>query len=100
MSKKRKRVPSLISSKQECYVCKKLWNLHMHHIFYGAGRRSLSDQYGCWVYLCAYHHNMSDEGVHFNKERDLRLKRECQEEWEKQYGSREDFIRVFGKSYL
>lgn len=42
---------------------------------------------------------MSSEGVHFDKELDIRLKQECQKEFEK-YGSREEFRRIFGKSYL
>lgn len=43
---------------------------------------------------------MSDQGVHFNKELDMELKELAQKEWQKQNGTIEDFIRVFGKSYL
>lgn len=43
---------------------------------------------------------MSDKGIHFNKEVDLQLKRLTQRKWEEKNGSRDDFIRVFGKSYL
>jgi hypothetical protein len=46
------------------------------------------------------HHNASKEGVHFNKENDLILKRMGQEYYESHYGTREDFIRDFIKSYL
>lgn len=68
-------------------------------VFYGTANRKKSEEFGCWVYLCANHHNMSNAGVHFNKELDLKLKQRCQEEFEK-YGSREDFRRIFGKNYL
>jgi hypothetical protein len=43
---------------------------------------------------------MSNEGVHFNRELDLRIKRLCQEKWENEFGDRADFINVFGKSFL
>jgi len=43
---------------------------------------------------------MSDEGIHFNAKRDLALKKYTQDVWEGRFGTREDFIRTFGKSYL
>lgn len=91
---------SIVSNEKRCWICETERNLHRHHVFYGAGRRSTSEKYGCWVYLCGYHHNMSDKGIHFNKEVDLQLKRLTQRKWEDKYGSRDDFIRTFGKSYL
>lgn len=70
-------------------------------VFYGAGRRKTSEREGCWVYLCAFHHNMSNAGVHFDKVADLKLKRECQEIWEDYNKSDHDgFRRVFGVSYV
>lgn len=91
---------SLMSDVRECYVCKTTLNLHKHHIFYGRGRRDKSEKYGCWVYLCARHHNMSNAGVHFSKYLDNKLKQECQRRWESVNGSREDFIKEFGRNYL
>lgn len=91
---------SIISNDTVCYVCKNPMNIHRHHIYEGTGRRKLSEKYGCWVYLCARHHNMSNEGVHFNKELDLKLKRICQKKWENKYGPRDKFIRVFGRNYM
>lgn len=90
---------SIIQNERECYVCKATQNLHRHHI-YGASNRKHSEKYGLWVYLCAYHHNMSDKGVHFDKELDLSLKKLAQERWESEYGDREQFRKVFGKSVL
>lgn len=91
---------SIMQSERECYVCGAVNNLHQHHIYEGSGRRRKSDLFGCWVYLCAYHHNMSDAGVHFNKNLDLKLKQECQKKWEEIYGYRDSFIREFGRNYL
>lgn len=92
---------SLISDYYECLVCGKNRNLHKHHIYEGIGRRDQSEKYGCWCYLCARHHNMSDVGVHYNKAFDLKLKRKCQKILEEQKGwSREQFTNVFGMNYL
>lgn len=89
---------SIMSNDRRCYVCGTTTALHVHHIFGGINRK-VSDREGCWCYLCAYHHNMSDEGVHFNRELDLKLKRECQEKWERN-GSRDEWRKKFGKSYI
>lgn len=90
---------SLISNNKSCYVCG-CNTVHKHHIFYGTANRKLSEKYECWVWLCPYHHNMSNDGVHFNRELDLQIKRECQERWEAEYGTREEFRNIFGKNYL
>lgn len=90
---------SLISNNKSCYVCG-CPTVHKHHIFYGTANRKQSEKYGCWVWLCPYHHNMSNDGVHFNRELDLQIKRECQERWEAEYGTREEFRNIFGKNYL
>lgn len=91
---------SIISNERECLVCKTTNNLHRHHIFYGSSNRKQSEKYGCWCYLCARHHNMSNLGVHFNKNLDIRLKQMCQKEWEVRNGTTEEFRKVFGRSYL
>ena len=81
-----------------CYVTGAMENLHKHHIFQGC-RRNDSEKWGCWVWLRADYHNMSDHGVHFDKAFDARLKKECQQEFESLYGH-EKFMEVFGKNYL
>ena len=91
---------SLLSDNKVCYICGTTFNLHKHHVFGGANRKR-SDREGCWCYLCAPHHNMSDKGVHFDREADLKLKRECQTKWmEKNDKTVEDFIEAYGKSYI
>ena len=84
----------------KCYVCGTIRNLHRHHVFHGTSNRKQSEKFKMVVYLCGYHHNLSNEGVHFNKKLDLQLKQEYQVKWESQYGSREEFRKVFRKSYI
>lgn len=91
---------SIMQEERRCYISGKVGELHRHHIYEGSGRRKKSELFGCWVWLTPELHNMSDRGVHFNKELDLKLKQECQIKWEETYGNREAFIREFGRSYL
>lgn len=90
---------SILSNEKECWFCGSTRALHRHHIFSGVANRKLSEKYGCWVYLCPFHHNMSDCSVHASREMDLDLKRACQLEMEKGM-SRERFREIFGKSWL
>lgn len=90
---------SVIQGKKECYVCHATLNLHEHHIFYGTSNRKKSEKYGLKIWLCARHHNLSNEGVHFNKELDISIKRMAQSKFEENH-TRHEFIRIFGKSYL
>ena len=74
--------------------------LHMHHIFGGANRK-LSDQDGLFVYLIPELHNMSDRGIHFDKDFMDYAHREGQKAWQKYYNkTKEDFIKRYGKSYI
>jgi len=90
---------SIIQENKECFVCKTTQNLHEHHIFFNTANRKQSEATGLKIFLCARHHNMSDEGIHFNKELDLEVKRYAQEIFEKTH-SREEFRSLFGKSWL
>lgn len=90
---------SIFQSRKECWVCGTTNNLHLHHIYYGTSNRSISDKNGFTVYLCGYHHNLSNNGVHYNKPLDLKLKRECQAKFEEEH-SREEFMNLIGRNYL
>lgn len=90
---------SILQDTKECYVSGATEGLHKHHIFAGNPLRRISEENGFWVWLRWDWHNGADYGVHFNRVFDLKLKRECQEEFEKNH-SREAFIRLIGKSYL
>lgn len=90
---------SILQTERECYITGSTEGLHKHHVFFGTANRKHSEEYGCWVWLRADWHNMSDYGVHFNKDLDRRLKEECQEEFEKRWGH-DKFMAVFGRNYL
>lgn len=94
---------SLYSDEPECWICRSPM-VHLHHIYPGTGRRGVSDREGCWVYLCPYHHNMSDHGVHFDKELDAFFRSDCQRRWEQREGisdpEHKDFIALMGRNYL
>lgn len=90
---------SIISNDKKCIVCEDVY-VHKHHIYEGTANRKKSEQDGCWCYLCPKHHNMSNEGIHYNRDFNEKMKKECQRRWEEIYGSREDFIRRYGRSYL
>ena len=92
---------SIIQNKKECYITRSTYNIHKHHIFEGTANRKLSEKYGLWIYLRADWHNLSNYGVHFNKELDIKLKKVAQKRWQEYYKkTKEDFIKIFGKSYL
>lgn len=89
---------SILQTEKECYLTGSTTGLHKHHIYAGS-RRSTSEKNGFWVWLRLDWHNGASYGVHFNKSLDLKLKKECQEQFEKTH-SREEFRRLIGKSYL
>ena len=90
---------SIIQENKECWVCGTTQDIHEHHIIYGTANRRLSEKYGLKVWLCAKHHNMSKDGVHQNRELDLRLKQLAQKRFEEEYPN-EDFLKVFGRNFL
>lgn len=89
---------SILQDEKECFVCRNTLYLHKHHIF-GGGLRPVSDREGFVVYLCPKHHNMSDEGVHFNPEMDKGIKIACQSEFERTH-TRKEWMDLIGKNYL
>ena len=90
---------SIIQDEKQCFVCGTTLNLQDHHIIYGTSNRKQSEKYGLKVWLCQEHHTGST-GVHFNRNLDIYLKKLAQEHFEAEYGARNVFRSVFGKSYL
>lgn len=89
----------MIGKEDSCLICGQTFNLHKHHIFYGTANRKNSEKYGMTCMLCARHHNMSDEGVHFNKKMDDGLKQFAQRQFERTH-THEEFMEIFGRNYL
>ena len=80
-------------------MCNTTQDIHEHHIFEGTANRRQSEKYGMKIFLCGRHHNMSNQGIHFNKELDTSVKQMAQEIFEETH-TREEFREIFGKSYL
>lgn len=92
---------SIISEKRECYVCKTIDNLHLHHIMFGKNRKK-ADKDGLTVYLC-YEHHEGTNGVHGKNGHDLdiKLKRIAEKRWMEYYDKDiEDFIKEYGKNFI
>lgn len=99
---------SLIQNRKACYVCGRNDSLHCHHVFGGTANRKKSDEDGMFIYLCPAHHNMSNVGIHFNKNLDNKVKQQAEKIWVKNYTaeslSKEEqislFIKRYGQNYL
>lgn len=73
---------------------------HRHEVF-GASNRQKSIRDGLVVFLQPEMHNMSNRGVHFDREFDHYLKRIGEKTWCKHYGKTiDDFIEEYGRNYL
>ena len=90
---------SILQDRRECFLTGDTFGLHKHHIYMGNPGRRISEENGFWVWLLWDWHNGAEYGVHFNRPFDLELKRICQEKFEENH-SREEFMRLIGKSYL
>lgn len=81
-----------------CEVCGKpiYGRKDLHHIFEGTANRKKSDEDGMVLYL----HPCCHRYLHDHPRSMLTIKQRAQVEWEKEFGSREDFIKRYGRSYL
>lgn len=91
---------SILQDKKKCYVCDTTLGLHTHEVFYGKNRqKSIED--GCCIYLCGTHHNLSNQGIHFNHDLDIKVKEQMEQKWLEVYNKTiEDFIKRYGRNYL
>lgn len=81
----------------KCAVCGSKLGINKHEVFYGSYRQN-SIKYGMVIPLCQEHHT-GNNGIHNNRDIDLYFKRLFQSEFEKTH-TRDEFIKLFGKSYL
>lgn len=88
---------SNICEDMKCFICGAPFNLERHHVFFGTANRKKAEEDGMWVWLCHDCHMGVHNGNNWAKEM---LQKEAQECWERDYGSREDFIKRYGRSYL
>lgn len=80
--------------RKRCVICGRVENLEVHHLLCGAQRRK-ADAYGLVVMLCHDCHMQ----VHGSAEMMRRSRMAGQRLFERKH-SREEFIRIFGRSYL
>lgn len=80
---------------ERCYLCGSTYKLTWHEIFAGRNRQN-SMKYGLCLRLCINCHSREQENSQFNDY----WHRQGQLYWEKNIGSREEFINVFKKNYL
>lgn len=94
--------------KEVCYLCGRepYWTgavvdrLEEHHIF-GGPRRKASEKYGLKVYLHGIKcHREGEDSAHRSRVTRMALQASAQKRFEEVYGSREEFVKIFGKNYL
>jgi len=92
---------SILQGRKECYITRSREDLEEHHIYYGVtGLREISERNGFKVWLARPLHTGYLTGIHGgNHSLDLRLKEDCQREYEKTH-TREEFVQIIGRSYL
>lgn len=96
----REALKTVLQDKKECFFTHTTIGLEDHHIFFGTANRKLSEKRGLKVWLSSEYHRNGPNAVHKNRKTDLQLKEMAQQYYEKHYGTRQQFIEEFGKSYL
>lgn len=95
---------------EHCYFCGTDSNVELHHCIHGKIGRKLAIQYHLTVGLCSDCHR-GMYGVHgkYGYEKDLKLKAEAQQKWERRRikkgkstyeSARQDWLSVFGVDYI
>ena len=83
-----------------CEICGNECFVYMrHHVFFGTANRKLSEKWGMVAILCPDCHQNGPRAVHKCREEDLKLKRKYQAVFEEKHGTREEFMKIFGKNY-
>lgn len=70
-----------------------------HHVFGGSNKEN-SEKYG---FIAPLRTDLHPNGVHAGQSAklvDIELKQTCQRYYEEHYGTRDQFIKEFGKSYV
>lgn len=78
-----------------CACCGSMVNLTKHELLPGRNRQN-SMKYGFVIPLCLRCHQMLQNDLDFEK----KWKKKAQNYFENNYGTREQFIKIFGRNYL
>lgn len=99
--KKRMKHPKSILNTQKgiCFIMGTPAKTERHHIFGGPNRKH-SERYGLTVELCPYCRRESRHSAHQDGMINHVLHEMGQRAFEEKIGSREEFIKIFGKNYL
>ncbi len=81
----------------KCAICGLKICINKHEVFYGKNRQN-SIKYGLVIPLCFNHHTGND-GIHKNHAMNIYYRKLFQLKWEKLYGNRKEFTKVFGQNY-
>lgn len=87
----------VIKDTEHCFMCGAPYP-EQHHIYFGPYRK-WAEKYHLTIPLCAEHHR-GNNGPHHNKEINIVYKKIGQQAFENSIGSREEFIKTFGRSWL
>ena len=90
----RNRFSVFTDNLDHCIICRAKKD-HLHEIFFGSNRQK-SMLYGFVIPVCSEHH----AEMHRNKDWQEYWHIKGQEYWEEFIDSKEEFIKVFGKSYI
>lgn len=94
-SLERNRYSVFSNDTERCYLCGSTYKLTWHEIYAGKNRQN-SMKYGLCLRLCLNCHSKEQENDQFNNY----WHKQGQLYWEKNIGSREEFIKVFRRNYL
>ena len=94
-----KKLWSIFTDNMDECIYTKSHDIERHHVFGGANKKR-SEKYG---FTAPLRRDLHPNGVFAGqgaKLVDTELKQRCQRHYEKNIGTREEFIKEFGKSYL
>lgn len=84
-----------------CIICGRAAEAE-HHLIFGTAGRNLSEKYGLKVPICNGCHTLNEKcrRIHDNPMAERLSKMLGQAVFEAKVGSRDDFRKIFGRSYL
>lgn len=94
-----KRLTSVLTDDMDHCIFTGSTPVERHHVFGGSNRRN-SEEYG---FIAPLRPDLHPNGVFAGSSAklvDIELKQRCQRYFEEYHGTREEFISLFGKSYL
>lgn len=91
---------SIMQTERVCYITGTTQDIDLHHIYFGNPRRRISDENGFTVYLRHDIHMALHDHRRPFQALDHTLKMACQRKFEEMGHTREEFMRLIGRSYL